>query len=235
VTFRAGGPAESLKRAGVVVGRALELASNGESADRAFELAREAGSEADYILLETSDPDAAPAHMALWAVAAGCAGGGIFLGPGAATEAAAIVRYLGEGDALGELPSELAFEEDGCRLLGRRGPTGAVWWLARIGGVQAPSEDEDEDNDEPGTVRFLPVIRGIEFEVDGLVPGRYAVEWWQTHEGRRLTRSEIRVPEGRVLLTAPPFAIDVAGRLVRIVRPTTPAMPDTRIPSFFRN
>ncbi len=230
VTLRAGGSAESLKRAGIAVGRALELATDGESAGRAFELAREAGSEADYIVLETKEPGAEPAHAALWAAAAAGAGGGIFLGPGAAKEAAAIVRYLGEGDALGDLPSKLAFEEDGYRLFGRRGPMGAMWWLARTGGVQAPSDDGDDD--EPGTVRFLPVIRGVEFEVDGLVPGRYAVEWWQTHEGRRLTRSEVRVPEGRVLLTAPPFASDIAGRLVRIVRPTTPAMPDTKVPPF---
>ncbi|MHC4248221.1 MAG: hypothetical protein ACYS9X_03755 [Planctomycetota bacterium] len=223
VTLRAGTPAGPLKLAGVAVGRAFSLASDGESAEQAFDLARESASGADFLVFETEDPEATAAHAALWAAATAGSGGGVFLGAGAlADEAAAVVRYLGEGGPVGELPSPLSFEEQGYRLLGRRGPSGAAWWIARAGDGGRGSP-EDVDDDEPGAVRFLPVIRDVEFEIDDLVPGRYAVEWWQTHEGRLLTRTEVRAPEGRVLLRAPPFASDIAGRLVRL---------DDKIPSF---
>ncbi len=226
VTLRAGAGARPLRRAGVVVGRALALATNGGAPDRAFDLAREAAAGADFLLLEVEDPKAPGAHAVLWAAAVAGAGGGFFLGVGApADEAAALARYLGDGGATGELPEALVFETEGYRLLGRRGRSGAAWWLTRSG-RDARKPPTAADDDDSGAARFLPVIRGVEFEIDGLAPGRYAVEWWQTHEGRLLTRTELRAPEGRALLAAPPFTSDLAGRLVRL---------DDKVPSLFGN
>jgi hypothetical protein len=225
-TLRAGAWAEPIKAARVTVGRALALASNGTSAGKAFELARDAASCGDFLVLESADPKTPPSHVALWAAAAAGGGKGVFLGPGTPTSgAAAVLRFLADGGDVGELPSLLSFEEEGYRLLGRRGPSGAAWWLARAS-ADDRQPGEDAEDDEPEGVRFLPVSRGVEFEITGLAPGRYAVEWWQTHEGRLLTRSEMRAPHGTVVLRAPPFASDIAGRLVKL---------DGKSPSLLRN
>jgi len=216
LTLRAGTPSGPFRTAGVAVGRALALALDKASADDPLVVARDAASGAAFLVLESRTPDERPSHAAIWAVATAGAGRGVFFGPGASVEKVApVIRYLGDGSALGRLPYLLLIEEEGYRVLGRSGPRGAAWWLSRTA-TEAPKPSAEIDDDEPPAPRFLPVSRGVEFEIDGLVPGRYAVEWWQTHEGRLLTRSEIRAPNGIVLLRAPSFATDVAGRLVRI-------------------
>ena len=221
LTLRAGAPAEQFRTAGVIVGRALALDLGKASDGGIFDMARDAASGSDFLLIESRSTDELPSHAALWAAAAGGAGRGVFFGPRTPVEeAAAVMRYLGDGSALGQLPSPLSFEEEGYRVLGRKGPRGAAWWLSRADrGAEKPSNDAEDDG--PAAERFLPVSRGVEFEIDGLDPGRYAIEWWQTHEGRLLTRSEVRAPDGVVLLRAPSFALDVAGRLVRLADRST--------------
>ncbi|HOX06142.1 MAG TPA: hypothetical protein PK280_07055 [Planctomycetota bacterium] len=69
------------------------------------------------------------------------------------------------------------------------------------------------------------VIRGAGLVIDGLAPGTYLVEWWDTYNGRVTTSS--RQPtdgKGSLKLEAPPFTRDVAGKLrLLVARPAAEA------------
>jgi len=205
-----------------IVGATLDLAAAPGRADparAAFEAAF--ASRAAYLVLDMAalPPGKAGAgnaellrerHRALWAAAVG-AGRPVFLGARVALdEAAALIRFAAPPDAPAapEMPKALVIEEEDFTVLGRSGGAGAIWWMERR---LAPKAGPTQGGS-------LAPVRGARFELAGLEPGRYLLEWWQPHEGRLLTRIELRSPEGRVTVAAPDFVLELAGRLVRLGR-----------------
>lgn len=64
--------------------------------------------------------------------------------------------------------------------------------------------------DRPGPFEF----RGISFYLDGLKPGRYLLEVWDTYKGSMITADKLESDKsGRILLPLPPFRNDVAFKL----------------------
>jgi hypothetical protein len=58
-------------------------------------------------------------------------------------------------------------------------------------------------------------IRDAKVKLAGLVPGRYRIEWWNTQSGK-IDREEVRThAAGALEFTAPPFARDVACKVLR--------------------
>jgi hypothetical protein len=52
------------------------------------------------------------------------------------------------------------------------------------------------------------------FTIDGLLPGTYLVEWWDTYNGRVTTSSrQATDAKGSLRLDAPPFTRDIAGKI----------------------
>lgn len=192
-------------------GEVLELqgalqAGRAESARVAFSAA--AASKADILLLElprlqeVQGPDKErllhERHAALWAAAVG-APSRIFTGVGVdPSESAPLLRFASAAaQSAWPMPEQLVIAEEGWQLFGRRGRRGAIWWMEAI--------------DRPG------LVRGAAFELAGLEPGRYRLEWWHSYDGRLLTALELRVPaEGRTSILAPRFTSALAGRLIRL-------------------
>jgi hypothetical protein len=63
--------------------------------------------------------------------------------------------------------------------------------------------------DDPGEVV------GAEVTLEGLESGTYAVQWWDTLEGRVVGSVEIEIEEDRLTLAPPPFQVDLAARVKR--------------------
>lgn len=58
-------------------------------------------------------------------------------------------------------------------------------------------------------------IKDAKMEVQGLQPGNYRVEWWDTYEGQVIKKESVS-PSGRSLpLTVPPFSRDIACKVFR--------------------
>jgi hypothetical protein len=66
---------------------------------------------------------------------------------------------------------------------------------------------------EGAMVDTPPVVTGAEVSIAGLEEGIYAVEWWHTLEGKRLTVAESRLVDGKLNLMVPAFSVDLAARI----------------------
>jgi len=58
-------------------------------------------------------------------------------------------------------------------------------------------------------------IKDVTIEVQGLQPGNYRVEWWDTYEGRIIKKESISARGGSLTLMVPPFGRDIACKIVR--------------------
>jgi hypothetical protein len=181
-----------------------------DPARAAFDLARSLDAGSGYVVVHP--PSGEGRQAAMWAAALG-AGRPVFLGPEVQLEGAApLVRFLSAEPAIGRLEGTLAFEERSWRLLGRQSAEGALWWVEPRGRREAvPSGYEGEE-----APALAPVVQGAGFELEGFSPGVYRVEWWQPREGRLLTKRETRHAGGAFEVACPPFAAEIAGRLVRL-------------------
>jgi hypothetical protein len=57
-------------------------------------------------------------------------------------------------------------------------------------------------------------IRGATVRIENLAPGRYRVEWFDTHEGRITGRETVEADATGMVLHLPDFARDVACKVV---------------------
>jgi hypothetical protein len=55
--------------------------------------------------------------------------------------------------------------------------------------------------------------------VEGLDPGAYKVQWWDTQQGKAVKEETVQAAGGAVTLSAPPFTRDVACKVVRARKP----------------
>jgi hypothetical protein len=90
-----------------------------------------------------------------------------------------------------------------------RGGTGSEWpypvgrpvWKARF----APTE--------PGLYRGM-AVRGASLNANGLPPGTYRVEWWDTHKGEMARRESAKPGADQIELEVPGFAGDIACKII---------------------
>jgi hypothetical protein len=57
---------------------------------------------------------------------------------------------------------------------------------------------------------------GVSIIINGLSPGKYKVQWFDTYEGRILEEKIFESKEGTLQISAPPFLRDIACKILRI-------------------
>jgi hypothetical protein len=56
-------------------------------------------------------------------------------------------------------------------------------------------------------------IKDATVEIQGLEPGDYTVEWWDTYEGKVIKTERVSSPAGSGRISIPPFSQDIACRV----------------------
>jgi hypothetical protein len=92
------------------------------------------------------------------------------------------------------------------RVVGLQGIGGAYLWLSD---AQAAWWRQVAEKTPPAE------SKGVSLTVEGLAPGAYRVEWWNTAEGTVVKTEEARVSDKPLLLRAPAFVGDIACKAVR--------------------
>lgn len=72
----------------------------------------------------------------------------------------------------------------------------AAWWKIAMEGA-APAE-----------------VKAAAVSLEGLAPGAYLVQWWDTREGKVVKEGQVRADGGALRLAAPPFSRDIACKVV---------------------
>jgi hypothetical protein len=93
-----------------------------------------------------------------------------------------------------------------CRVLAWQGDDRVYAWLFN---PQATWWNQVEEKKAPGEVK----VESLSF--DGLKPGTYRVHWWDTRAGRTTGEQEVVVWKDVLRLDPPPFASDLACKVVR--------------------
>ena len=58
-------------------------------------------------------------------------------------------------------------------------------------------------------------MKGETVTVEGLEPGTYTVQWWDTVEGKAVKEDSATPAGGRLQINIPAFARDIAAKVVR--------------------
>ena len=56
-------------------------------------------------------------------------------------------------------------------------------------------------------------IKDATVEIQGLEPGDYTVEWWDTYEGVVIEKKPVSFGEGPLHIAVPPFSRDIACKI----------------------
>ena len=72
----------------------------------------------------------------------------------------------------------------------------ATWWRIGVEGA-VPAE-----------------VKGAALTVEGLKPGPYAVQWWDTREGKVVKQDVAKASGGPLKLAVPPFSRDIACKVL---------------------
>jgi hypothetical protein len=94
-----------------------------------------------------------------------------------------------------------------ARLIGLQGPECAYFWLFNPEAAWTRVADRKTPLEE---------IRGITVAINGLRPGSYRIEWWDTDEGTVIERARAASPDGKLRVSAPAFADDTACKVLRV-------------------
>jgi len=103
-------------------------------------------------------------------------------------------------------PAEAAVRQAEARVVGLAGKDRAYLWLFN---PQATWWNIVVDKLKPSA------IQGATVEIQGLAPGDYQVDWWDTWEGKSLKQDRAAPADGVLRLSVPPFSRDVACKVVR--------------------
>jgi len=100
-------------------------------------------------------------------------------------------------------PTSARVDNDAVHVVGLQGDDRLYLWLADRDATWLRAE---EAAGEPRD------IAGLTLEVDGLSPGSYTVEWWDTWEGSPLASERVRVADDPLRIAVPTFQRDIACR-----------------------
>lgn len=117
-----------------------------------------------------------------------------------------LARFLeGTGfGAAGWRPARVSSTDDQLDVLGMSdGRTVLVWAIDPH--YHYPNGAEDSPKQ----------VAGAEATLLGLPDGDFLVEWWHTREGRVVHKNPAQCENGQLQLKIPPFAVDIAARIVR--------------------
>ncbi len=95
--------------------------------------------------------------------------------------------------------------DDRLRIVGLKGDHGAYFWVADRSATWWKLAIEHV---QPETIRNAAV------HVEGLEPGAYRVQWWDTVEGKIRAEESVSVPEHTLDLHAPAFKCDLACKIL---------------------
>jgi len=100
-------------------------------------------------------------------------------------------------------PARFGKVEGAVRPFGLASQSQALVWLL----------DQASDWPEGAMTTNSPAVTGAKVTVAGLGDGLWAVEWWDTLEGKRVATSETTASDGLLMLEPPAFQADIAARL----------------------
>ncbi|MFH1877384.1 MAG: hypothetical protein ABH883_01070 [Candidatus Omnitrophota bacterium] len=60
-----------------------------------------------------------------------------------------------------------------------------------------------------------PPVKDSYFKVSGIADGEYAIEWWDTYEGRKISTGKNTARNGSLLVDVPDFTKDTACKIRR--------------------
>jgi len=155
-------------------------------------------------------------HNALWASAhAGLAGAALFWWWDTLDPMNAYPHYRPLADYLADIPFTTAGLEAftsegaprGCRIAGLKGKRSAFLWI----------QDPRATWWNLVAEKMLPeTVNGETVTLQGLEPGPYRVEWWDTYAGKILKKETATAPpSGPLKLPVPSFCRDVACKITR--------------------
>jgi hypothetical protein len=90
------------------------------------------------------------------------------------------------------------------RVLGYQGSDRAYIWLFD---PQATWWNLVMEKQQPAEIKNAVV------EIEGLTPGGYVVEWWDTFEGKVIESGQVSVKQGALRIPVRPFSRDVACKI----------------------
>jgi len=154
-------------------------------------------------------------HNALWASAhSGLAGTALFWWWDTLDPMNAYPHYRPLADYLAGIPFTTAglnaFTAEGTakksRVAGLKGKSSACLWIQN---PQATWWKMVMEKTMPGETA------GESVEIEGLEPGSYQVQWWNTYEGKVAKKESLTVSGGRLKLSVPPFSRDIACKVTK--------------------
>jgi hypothetical protein len=113
-----------------------------------------------------------------------------------------LAAFLKDVSFAGLNPARAIVSKGQLRVLGYRGSDRAYIWLFN---PQATWWNLVMEKQQPAEVKNAVV------EIGGLTPGGYAVEWWDTFEGKAIASEQVSfTQEGALRIPVRPFSRDVA-------------------------
>lgn len=101
----------------------------------------------------------------------------------------------------------VAGEGKNFRVLGLRDDEGGLFWIQNKNNTWYRCAAQGAR---------MKSLKGVVLKLSNLVPGRYAVEWWNTYDGSIITEFETDVPRGILKARPPAAASDIACKVKRL-------------------
>ncbi len=117
-----------------------------------------------------------------------------------------LADFLSGVSLAGLQPIEANVSDDAIRVLGCKGKDRAYFWACS---KEAKWWNRVVDKKQPDA------IKGASVSIDGLTPGRYAVQWWDPDAGKTAKSETVPLRSGRLHVTMPAFAADIACKITR--------------------
>jgi hypothetical protein len=150
-------------------------------------------------------------HTSLWASAfSGCSGTAMFWWWDQLDRQDAYGHYR----PLAEYMTDVSFSglrniaaktsDNRLRALGYQGNDRAYFWLSD---KRATWWSQVIDNQQP------PSVESAIIDIDGLRPGSYRIEWWDTNEGKTVQERQVKLTDGALRIDVPSFSRDIACKI----------------------
>lgn len=117
-----------------------------------------------------------------------------------------LATYLTDADFAGLTPTTAIVSDARLRVLGYQGNNRAYLWLSN---KEAAWWNIVVAGQPPQT------ITAATLEIEGLAPGEYTVEWWDTRQGAAVESHRARCEQNQLSVTVPMVRSDIACKIVR--------------------
>ena len=115
--------------------------------------------------------------------------------------------FLADVSFAGLKPIEATASDARLRAIGYQGRDRAYLWLSNKNAIWWNlAVDEQQPAD----------ISGATIEIEGIDPGTYNVEWWNTFEGKTILNQRVSLAKGPLRISVPSLARDIACRITPV-------------------